>query len=157
MELQWTAKECANLYQHTVPIFDYDRGQPSLIGTGVFVLVEGYHFIGTAAHVFEQPFKKVAFGYMKAERQFEIFGADNMPILMANAEYGRGDSRSAVYKDGLDLAVIKPTEEVLGQLLHHYRPYNPPKRQRFVASLGDYFGLASEEEPIQPKEAPLRV
>jgi hypothetical protein len=123
MEIEWTAKECSEIYHHTVPIFNYDHGQPSLVGTGIFTLAKGHHFVGTAAHVFEHPFQKVAFGTLHRGRGFEVFGADNMPILTAQAVSGAGDTRSAVYKDGLDLAIIKPTADVLKQLLLHYKPY----------------------------------
>jgi hypothetical protein len=124
MQTDWNIGDCADLYRYTLPIFDYDRGQPSLTGTGIFVLAEGHHFVITAAHVLESRFKKIAFGFLRAEGGFQIFGADNMLILTAHAQMGDGDSQAAVYKDGLDLAVIRPTEEVLEELLSHYRCFD---------------------------------
>ena len=119
------------LYQHTVPIIDYDRVQPSVVGSGVFAVVNGSHFVLTAAHVFEPAFSKVAFGHLGTDG-FEVFGADNMPILTARAQSGAGDTQRAAYKDGLDLAVIEPTEEVLKRLQTHYRPFD--LRQSLVSS-----------------------
>src|SRR5438128_240299 len=104
--------DCSQLYHYTVPILNYDRARPFFTGTGVLVLVDQQHFVLTAAHVFESGFRKVAFGYLKGE-QFRIFGADNMKILTAKPQSGAGDAQRAVYKDGLDLAIIEPTDEVL--------------------------------------------
>jgi hypothetical protein len=112
------------LYQHTVPIIDYDRARPSVVGSGVFAVVDRFHFVLTAAHVFESAFSKVAFGHL-GTNGFEVFGASDMPILKARAQSGAGD-------DGLDLAVIEPTEEVLERLQTHYRPFD--LRQALVSS-----------------------
>ena len=124
MQTDWNIGDCADLYRYTVPIFNYDRGQPLLTGTGVFVEVDQNEFVITAAHVLESRFKKIAFGFLRAEGNFEVFGSDNMLILTARAQSGGGDARMAAYKDGLDLAVIKPTEEVLEHLRSHYRTFD---------------------------------
>lgn len=124
--------DCRQLYQHTVPVINYDRSRPSVIGTGIFVAVNRHHFVITVAHVFEPAFYKVAFGYLGSDG-FEVFGADNMKILTAKAQSGTGDSQRAVYKDGLDLAVIEPTEDVLERLQSHYLPYD--LRQRLSSPL----------------------
>jgi hypothetical protein len=119
------------LYQHTVPIIDFDRAQPSVVGSGVFVVVDRFHFVLTAAHVFEPAFSKVAFGHL-GTAGFEVFGASDMPILTARAQSGAGDAQRAVYKDGLDLAVIEPNEDVLQRLQTYYRPFD--LRQNLVSS-----------------------
>lgn len=124
MHSDWNIGDYADLYRHTVPIFHYERGQPSLTGTGVFVAVDQHQFVITAAHVLESGFKRIAFGSLRAEGDFKTFGADNMPILTARAQSSGGDAQSVVYKDGLDLAIIKPTEEVLEELRAHYRPFD---------------------------------
>jgi hypothetical protein len=111
------------LYQHTVPIIDYDRAQPSVVGSGVFAVVDKFHFVFTAAHVFEPAFSRVAFGHLGTDG-FEVFGASDMPILTARAQSRAGDAQRAVYKDGLDLAVIEPTADVLKRLQIHYRPFD---------------------------------
>lgn len=93
----------------------------------MFILALGHHFVITAAHVLESRFKKLAFGFLRPEGGFQIFGADNMVILTAKAQSGSGDARSAIYKDGLDLAIIEPTEEVLQELRSHYRCFDLAK------------------------------
>jgi hypothetical protein len=90
----------------------------------VFISARGHPFVITAAHVLESRFKKLAFGFLRPEGGFQIFGADNMVILTARPQSGSGDARSAIYKDGLDLAVIEPTEEVLQELRAHYRCFD---------------------------------
>ena len=111
------------LYQHTVPVINYDRAQPSVVGSGVFTVVDESHFVLTAAHVFEPAFRRTAFGHLGTDG-FEVFGSNNMKILTAKAQNGGGDPQRAVYKDGLDLAVIEPTADVLERLQSHYRPFD---------------------------------
>jgi hypothetical protein len=113
----------AELYHHTVPILNYDRAQPDLVGTGVFVGVDQYSLVATAAHVLEEAFRKIAFGFLTAG-QFEVFGDQNMRILKAEAQSGSGNIRRVVYKDGLDIAIIEPTAAVLEKLHSHYTPFN---------------------------------
>ena len=114
--------DCRDIYYHTVPIFDYDREEPRLQGSGVFVSVEHSFFVITAAHVLEPGFQKVAFGFLGGNG-VEVFGAGNMPILKAQAQATTPHSRELTYKDGLDLALIAPTAEVLEPLQSHYRAY----------------------------------
>jgi hypothetical protein len=116
-------EDCRQLYWHTVPIINYDRGQPSVVGSGVFAVVDEFHFVFSAAHVFEPAFRNVAFGHLGSDG-FEVFGADNMKILTAKAQNGTGEAQRAVYKDGLDLAVIEPTPDVLDRLRSIYRPFD---------------------------------
>src|SRR5450432_1741148 len=99
--------DCRQLYQHTVSVINYDQAEPSVVGSGVFTVVDKSHFVVTAAHVFEPGFEKVGFGHLGKDG-FEIFGSTNMNILTAKDQNGTGDARRAVYKDGLDLAVIEP-------------------------------------------------
>jgi hypothetical protein len=125
--------DVSQVYHHTVPILNYDKAQPSLVGTGVFVAVDHQHLVITAAHVFESRFRKVAFGSLGAHG-FRIFGADDMKILAAKAQTGAGDSQRAVYKDGLDLAVIEPRDEVLEALQSHYQPFDLRRNQQSAAA-----------------------
>jgi hypothetical protein len=111
------------LYHHTVPVINYDRTQPSVVGSGVFTVVDQSHFVLTAAHVFEPGFRRVAFGHLGTDG-FEVFGSDNMKILTAKDQNDTGDAQRAVYKDGLDLAVIEPTADVLERLQSYYRPFD---------------------------------
>lgn len=115
--------DCADIYNHTVPIFDYDRGEPDVQGTGVFICVDQSFFVITAAHVLESGFQRVGFGCL-GPNGVEVFGAGNMPILKAQAQTGAGHLQGLVYKDGLDLAVIAPTEEVIEPLQSHFRPFD---------------------------------
>lgn len=115
--------DCADIYRHTVPIFDYDRGEPLLQGSGIFVSVDELFFVITAAHVLETEFQKIAFGFLGASG-FEVFGARNMPILKAQAQAATSDSRELTYKDGLDFAVIAPTAEVLERLRSHFQAFD---------------------------------
>src|SRR5438552_3959322 len=117
--------DCSQLYHHTVPILDYDRYEPSVLGTGVLVGVDQQHFVITAAHVFESGLQNVGFGFL-GPRGFELFGAhvNKMKILTAKAQTGAGDPQRAVYKDGLDLAVIEPPARVLADLQSHYRSFD---------------------------------
>jgi hypothetical protein len=111
---------CSQLYRHTVPIFDFDRSEPLLIGSGVFIYVNEYYLVCTAAHVLEEGCRKIAFGVQKSGI-FEIFGADDMRILTARPQVGAGDVRRVAYKDDLDLALIEPVSDVLERLRAHYR------------------------------------
>jgi len=120
------------LYRHTVPVINFDRAQPSVVGSGVLAIVDKSHFVLTAAHVFEPAFRRVAFGHL-GTNGFEVFGSDNMNILTAKDQNDTGDAQRAVYKDGLDLAVIEPTADVLERLQSHYRPFD--LRQGFSSSL----------------------
>lgn len=115
--------DCRHIYHHTVPVFDYDCAEPLLQGSGVFISIDTSHFVITAAHVLETGFQRVGFGFLGANG-VEVFGAGNMPILKAQAEVPTCHSRELSYKDGLDLAVIAPTAEVLESLQSHYRAYD---------------------------------
>jgi hypothetical protein len=115
--------DLSQLYRHTVPIFDYDRARPDLIGSGVFLGVDQHFLVATAAHVLEPGYSKISFGFLEAGR-FEIFGNEYARILKAEAQSGTGDPQRAVYRDGLDFAVIEATGEVLGKLKAHYTPYD---------------------------------
>jgi hypothetical protein len=115
--------DCRHIYHHTVPVFDYDRAEPLLQGSGVFISVDTSFFVITAAHVLEPGFQRVGFGFLGANG-VEVFGAGNMPILKAQAQAPTSHPRELSYKDGLDLAVIAPTDEVLESLQSHYRAYD---------------------------------
>lgn len=114
----------ADLYFRTVPILNYDRGEPDIVGTGVFAAVDEKHFVLSAAHVFETGIGKVGFCFLNKQGKIEVFGSDRMKILAANPQSGAGNLNSVVYKDGLDLAVIEPTNEVLDALRTHYRAFD---------------------------------
>lgn len=120
--------DCSQLYRYTVPIFDFDRNEPSLIGSGVLIGVNERYLVSTAAHVLEEGCRKIAFGF-KNKGRVEIFGADNMRILKARAQTGAGDVRRVAYKDGLDLALIEPNGEVLQELQRHYRFFDFAKNR----------------------------
>ena len=111
--------DCSQLYRHTVPLFEFDRRRPILRGSGVVVSVDQKHFVISAAHVFESGFSDLGFGYPSPEG-FRVFGARGLKIFVARAQDGAGNPKRAVYKDGLDLAIIEPVEEVLESLQSHY-------------------------------------
>lgn len=129
------------LYRHTVPILDYGAGQPVVVGTGVFIIVDAKHFITTAAHPFEVEERRVAFGALdKSTQRFEVFGDDRLKKFVAQNQDARGDMQSAVYKDGLDLAIIELDGQVLERTLANYRAFDlrqnspaPPLISAFVS------------------------
>ncbi len=115
-------KEYRQIYEHTVPIIDYDRSRPDQVGSGVFIAVDEREFVVTAAHVFESGFQKVGFGYLD-DQGFHVFGSVGVPILTARAQSGGGNPQTAIYKDELDLAIIEPDAKTLEALYAHYRPF----------------------------------
>jgi hypothetical protein len=115
--------DCRQIYHHTVPVFNYDRAEPQLQGSGVFISVDTAFFVTTAAHVLEPGFQKVGFGFL-GTNSVQVFGAGNMPILKAQAQAETSHPRELSYKDGLDLAIIEPTAEVLESLQSHYRAFD---------------------------------
>ena len=147
----WEIGDCSDLFRHTVPIFDYDQKRPSLIGTGVLIALNQHRFVITAAHVLEPGIRNVAFGFL-GENGFEIFGADDMIILTARAQFGGGNPQLAVYKDDLDLTVIQLTREVMERLRANYRPYDLTHRQQtLVASWGVISGWPARKNTYNPK------
>jgi hypothetical protein len=115
--------DCSQLYHCTVPILNFDQAQPAFAGTGVLATVDQKPFVITAAHVFEESFRRVGFAY-KQQGKLVVFGGDNLKILTAKAQTGGGNVQRAVYKDGLDLAIVELTGEVLEELQAHYRSYD---------------------------------
>jgi hypothetical protein len=111
------------IFRHTVPIFNFDRRKPELAGTGVFIAVDHALLVITAADVFEPAFRHVAFGRL-SDKGLQVFGAVDMPILLAKDQTDAGDAQRAVYKDGLDIAVIQPTADVLEAFAGHYHPFD---------------------------------
>lgn len=142
----------SQLYRHTVPIFDYDRARPDLIGSGVFLGVDQHFLVATAAHVLEPGYRKIGFGFLEAGR-FEIFGDENARILKAEAQSGAGDPQRAVYKDGLDFAVVEPTGEVLEKLRAHYSPYDLRQRSNCPGfTWGIVSGWPARKNTYNPKK-----
>ena len=113
-----------NPYHHTIPLFRFDAPVPWLDGTGVFLAVDDHRLVVTAAHVVESSAKKIAFGYqVPGMMNVEMFGHDELPIITANA-LANGGTREAVYKDGVDLAVIVLPQPFSDWLEERYTPFD---------------------------------
>lgn len=118
--------------RHTVPILQFippdmpcREGETSLLGSGVFVVVEGKHFVITAAHVLEDKERTKLFGFgYHADGGIAVAADSRMPILHAQAVAWAGDDRRVQYSDAVDISVIRPTPSILTALLSGYTPYD---------------------------------
>jgi hypothetical protein len=117
--------------RHTVPIFRFDSRYPWLNGTGVFIIVDNQHFVVTAAHVVEASARKIAFGYQPPDQAWvDMFGHEALPIIKAQAQANERDPQRAVYRDGLDLAIIMMPTQHTSWLKERYTPFDLRSNQR---------------------------